>query len=241
MKFKYTRIILLLISILTLTFSGCGKNNDIKSNTHKNEKALGEPNTPFDIQDIQSQAEVTTTYPVTTTAPATTKTEQPPVTTPPNTTDSLYLHKNAPEITDIELSRKPFKLGEIVNIKSNMLTYRIIKISKSDYEHKDYLKANNLNNVYDIEIEAFVKNNRSPLINIINIDLGTENNVIKGCPLINNSYRTTVSNDSVTTFHIIFGTTNELDGDYTLTLIGQNKIIMPNIIRFKFNSNEIKQ
>lgn len=237
-----------LISILLtcIVFSGCGKNNNIKSDINNNEKALSEPNTPFNsIQDIQSQAEVTTTVPVITTTTETTKivpttTEQPVVTTNPEPINSLTLHKNTPELTKQESIGKQFKLGEVVNIKGNVLTYRIVKVSKSNYEHKDYLEANKITNVYDFEIETCVKNSSTSILNVMYIKLGSNNNFITTYSLSNNSYTKKVTTDNISTFHIIIGTNSKLNGDYTLILSSQNTLLIGNPIRYTFNSNEIK-
>ena len=244
--------VLIIILVACMIFSGCGKNDTIKSDKHNDEKALGEPNTPFgDSQDIQSQAEVTTTETVTTTAPNVTTTapqtttpptttKQAPVTTNPEPVDSLSLHKNTPELTKQESIGKQFKLGEVVNIKGNVLTYRIVKVSKSTYEHKGYLEANKITNVYDFEIETCVKNSSTSILNIMYIKLASNNNFITTYSLSNNSYTKKVTKDNISTFHIIIGTNSELNGDYTLILSSQNTLLIGNPIRYTFNSNEIK-
>lgn len=107
--------ILVLTLLVCMIFSACGKNDNIKSDKHNDEKALGEPSTPFDsVQDVQSQAEVTTTEVVTTapnvttTVPTTTitttasspnTTKKPAVTTAPITTKKSVVTTTVPKVT----------------------------------------------------------------------------------------------------------------------------------------------
>lgn len=208
------------------------------------------------IENVTTTMPATTTSKVITTTPITT--EQTPVTTTtPTEINSLSLHKNTPEFevkklenTEIinpdgsiswKTNLQPYKINEVANIKGNTLTYRVVKISESNYNYSNYRYANNIKKVYDIELEVCAKYGSVPLYSGIYVYLLDNNNESINSYIINNpSSGKNISNNNVSTFHIIIGTEKELKSNCSLTITNQNGVTMAYSIKYIFNSLEIK-